>query len=155
MASCIRIKDYRGLNQLSPEQEQQLAVAKAAQQHATAPAQQLVLPTAKLNSGYDIPLVGLGTWKASPGQVRAAVLAAVRCGYRHIDCASIYGNEHEVGKLHLQSGIGGLRKYWTIQAWSLEKLALGVSGKVLLQQACLKLCCAPLPCCRLARRWRS
>jgi hypothetical protein len=38
--------------------------------------------------------------KASPGQVRAAVLAAVRCGYRHIDCASIYGNEHEVCPRH-------------------------------------------------------
>lgn len=99
-SSCVRIKDYRGLTALTPEQEQQLAAAQAkaaAQQYATAPAQPLVVPTAKLNSGYDIPLVGLGTWKASPGQVRAAVLAAVRCGYRHIDCASIYGNEHEVG----------------------------------------------------------
>ncbi|WIA08297.1 hypothetical protein OEZ85_007740 [Tetradesmus obliquus] len=55
------------------------------------------MPTARLNSGYDIPLVGLGTWKSSPGQVRAAVLAAVRCGYRHIDCAAAYNNEHEIG----------------------------------------------------------
>jgi hypothetical protein len=79
MASCIRIKDYRGLTQLTPEQEQQLAAAqvKAAQQHATAPAKQLAVPTAKLNSGYDIPLVGLGTWKASPGQVRATGTSTV------------------------------------------------------------------------------
>ena len=34
--------------------------------------------------------------KSSLGQVRAAVLAAVRCGYRHIDCAAAYNNEHEV-----------------------------------------------------------
>lgn len=157
MATCLRIKDYRGLRHLTPEQEQQLAAARAA--HTTAAAQPLQMPTAQLSSGYDIPLVGLGTWwvqtgilgrlilwtrsewpfhsvgkegpvylvtsagvakpsalciyslwtqcctttcagmrcrKASPGQVRSAVLAAVRCGYRHIDCASIYGNEHEV-----------------------------------------------------------
>jgi hypothetical protein len=77
---CLRIKDYRGLTQLKPEQEQQLAAAKAAAVAATAAAealtaaaaaaesghaqaqQQLRAPAAKLNSGYEIPLVGLGTW---------------------------------------------------------------------------------------------
>lgn len=65
MASCVSIKDYRGLTHLTPEQEQQLAAWRAAaQQHknVTAAALQLQVPTAKLNSGYDIPLVGLGTW---------------------------------------------------------------------------------------------
>lgn len=61
---CLRIKDYRGLIQLTPEQEQQLAAAKAAAAASSPaqPEQQLRAPAAKLNSGYEIPMVGLGTW---------------------------------------------------------------------------------------------
>lgn len=51
-----------------------------------------------LNNGLDIPAIGLGTWKAAPGEVGEAVLQALRTGYRHIDCAAIYGNEREIGQ---------------------------------------------------------
>lgn len=50
-----------------------------------------------LNSGCNIPRIGLGTWKSEKGQVRSAVYEAVKAGYRHVDCAAIYENEHEVG----------------------------------------------------------
>ena len=47
-----------------------------------------------------IPSLGFGTWnlKISGVNTSAAVATALKTGYRHLDCAAIYGNEKDVGK---------------------------------------------------------
>jgi diketogulonate reductase-like aldo/keto reductase len=65
--------------------------------------------SSKTGSKLAMPRVGLGTWKAEVGKTRDAVVTAIRDGgYRLVDTANDYGNEHEVGsalKYCFQEGI--------------------------------------------------
>jgi len=56
------------------------------------------MKTLAFSNGDQMPVLGLGTWKSEPGQVYAAVREAIRAGYRHLDCALLYGNEAEIGQ---------------------------------------------------------
>ena len=62
-------------------------------------------PVITLNSGYEMPIVGLGTYSLHGSTCTNAVRAAIESGYRMIDTASFYGNEREVGVGVRASGV--------------------------------------------------
>lgn len=80
------------------------------------------MKTLTFHNNDTMPMLGLGTWKSEPGQVYEAVLHALRVGYRHIDCAAIYGNEKEVGAAlseALSKGILSRDELWvTSKLWN-------------------------------------
>jgi diketogulonate reductase-like aldo/keto reductase len=66
-----------------------------------------VLPdeTVALPGGSEMPLLGFGTWQITgKGAVRAASVA-LEAGYRHLDTATVYGNEKQVGRALEASGV--------------------------------------------------
>ncbi|CEN60812.1 Putative NADP() coupled glycerol dehydrogenase (Eurofung) [Aspergillus calidoustus] len=71
-----------------------------------------------LNTGAKIPAVGFGTWKAAPGDAAAAVQAAFEAGYRHFDCAPLYGNEAEIGQVFKNTKVPRSEYFVTTKLWS-------------------------------------
>ncbi|KAI5478194.1 hypothetical protein MNV49_005361 [Pseudohyphozyma bogoriensis] len=65
-----------------------------------------------------IPAIGLGTWQSPKGEVRNAVSVAIKAGYRHIDCAAIYGNEAEVADGIKDSGVDRKQLWLTSKLWN-------------------------------------
>jgi aryl-alcohol dehydrogenase-like predicted oxidoreductase len=66
------------------------------------PANQLCVT---LNTGDQIPQLGLGVFKVEDNECERVVLDALEVGYRHIDTAMIYLNEAAVGRAIAASGI--------------------------------------------------
>lgn len=75
--------------------------------------------TAKLNNGYKIPVLGFGTFLMPPGQTAYdSVRTAIDAGYRHIDTASVYKNEADVGRAVRDSGIPRKEIFVTTKLWN-------------------------------------
>ena len=73
----------------------------------------------KMNDGYKIPVVGLGTWKSEPGEATyKAVLDSINTGYRHIDTARAYDNEADVGKAVQDAEINRNELFITTKLWN-------------------------------------
>ena len=66
-----------------------------------APVDPAAVPRRTLPDGAQMPAIGLGTFgsdRVAGDRIAAAVYDAIRLGYRHIDCAAVYGNEHLIGE---------------------------------------------------------
>jgi diketogulonate reductase-like aldo/keto reductase len=58
-----------------------------------------------IGSGVRMPLLGLGTWAAGGPEAYQAVRRALDIGYRHIDTATMYGNEDQIGRAVADSDV--------------------------------------------------
>ncbi|MCJ7554346.1 MAG: aldo/keto reductase [Ignavibacteriaceae bacterium] len=72
----------------------------------------------KLNNGIEIPQFGLGVYLTKPSECVDACLYSFEAGYRHIDTASIYGNERQVGEAVSRSGIPREEIFVTTKLWN-------------------------------------
>jgi alcohol dehydrogenase (NADP+) len=82
------------------------------------------VPKARLSNGNEIPMVGLGTFGSdhvSGEAIAEAVVGAAEVGYRHFDCASVYGNEDLIGdalKRVMASGVAREDLWITSKLWN-------------------------------------
>ena len=82
----------------------------------------LKIPITKLYNGVGMPWLGLGVHRAGAGsEVVAAIQCALRAGYRSIDTATYYQNEHSVGKAVVESGIPREDIFLTTKVWNTDQ----------------------------------
>ena len=74
-----------------------------------------------LNTGDQIPQLGLGVFKVDDDVCEQIVLDALEVGYRHIDTAMIYRNEAAVGRAIASSGIARDELFVTTKLWNSDQ----------------------------------
>ncbi|MFF9375726.1 aldo/keto reductase [Streptomyces griseoluteus] len=75
------------------------------------------MQTLTLNNGVRMPALGLGVFQTPPDETRAAVMAALDLGYRHVDTAAVYGNEREVGQAVRESAVPREEVFVETKTW--------------------------------------
>jgi 2,5-diketo-D-gluconate reductase A len=65
----------------------------------------MIIPTTTLNDGHSIPKIGLGTYDLRGEAGIASLISGIESGYRLLDTALMYENEHEVGEAVRRSGV--------------------------------------------------
>ena len=108
------------------------------------------ISTLTLNNGVTLPAIGLGVFQTPPEETRAAVTAALKAGYRHIDTAAAYGNERQVGEAIAASDLDRSEVFVETKIWisdygydqtlhgfekSARKLGVGQIDLLILHQA--------------------
>ena len=71
----------------------------------------------KLNTGYNMPMLGLGTWDLRGQQLKQAVEWSFEIGYRHFDTATYYENEKELGEILSQSNFTREEQFIVSKLW--------------------------------------
>ncbi len=56
------------------------------------------MQTFTFDNGDQMPMLGLGTWKSDNQTIKPVIKQAFNIGYRHLDCAAVYGNEAGIGE---------------------------------------------------------
>lgn len=75
------------------------------------------IPTLTLRTGFTIPQIGIGVYKVPAEQTDGVVTTALDAGYRHIDTATLYGNEKAVGEGIRRSGVPRDELFVTTKVW--------------------------------------
>ena len=81
----------------------------------------MTVPALTFNDGHTIPQLGFGVYRVDPEQTERIVSDALEVGYRHIDTAALYGNEHGVGRAIAASGIPRDELFITTKLWNSDQ----------------------------------
>ncbi len=83
-----------------------------------------ITSTTKLNNGIEMPTLGFGVFLSPPGdETKNAVRWAIEAGYIHLDTATVYENEQDVGNAIKESGVAREKLFVTTKLWNSDMRA--------------------------------